>query len=284
MMRSALMALATATVVSLVCAGTVAGAVGPAAVAGGVGPGAFAVQVVPAGGSLVAEPYFTPVVSAGGTSTGQLRITNVSSAELSLRVGAVDGLTGQTSGAVYAAQGAPRRWAALWVTPSVDVLSLAPGASSVVDVLVNVPLGASPGDHLAGLSVENAAPPLPSRGGVTQIIRSVTAVLIDVPGPARFRPSIGWVHLRTPRRAPSSQVIVELGDAGNALGQPTLTVTMKAIGGAARRVTQVLDTILPGDHIAYVLQWPRRLARSRYALTVRLGASVRRFASVRNEP
>src|SRR5438445_6781948 len=66
--------------------------------------------------------YFKPVVRTGGAYSDQVIVTNDGDAPIKLLVSAVDGLTGVTSGAVYANRDQPHLKAARWVQVTVPTL------------------------------------------------------------------------------------------------------------------------------------------------------------------
>lgn len=129
--------------------------------------------------------YFKPVIAPGGSLSDEVLVTSTSDAPIQLLVSAVDGLTGQTSGAVYANRQDPVTKAGRWVTPSTSAVTLAPHARQLIAFTVQVPTTAVPGDHLAGIAFQNANP-TNSGGqfGVTTVVRTVVGVDIRVSGPA----------------------------------------------------------------------------------------------------
>jgi hypothetical protein len=159
----------------------------------------------------------------------------------------------------------------VWVHPSVSTLTVAPHKEAPVAFTVNVPAGASAGDHLAGLAVENADPQT-SGGGfqIKEIIRAVVGIQIRVPGPAVFHPHISGMKLERLAGPNIAAVIVRLGDDGLALGKPKLTVSLSGPAGYHRSITRTLDTLLPGDIIDYPFQWPDSLPKGAYDITASL--------------
>jgi hypothetical protein len=209
--------------------------------------------------------YFKPVLAPGKSATHHIVVTNLDSVALHLLINSVDGLTGQTSGSVYANRQDPVAKAGIWLTPSSSSITIAPHATATVAFAIRVPRDAKPGDHLAGIAFENTA--TNSSGGsfaVKQIIREVVGVLVRVPGPASEGMSIGSLALQSLPGTSFASVIVNLTNTGQLLCKPALTVAMHGPNGSARTVTRTLDTILPGDTIAYPLPWPDTLAAGSY--------------------
>jgi WxL Interacting Protein, peptidoglycan binding domain len=214
--------------------------------------------------------YFVNTVAPGGTVSDQVRVSNGGDATLHLYVSAVDGLTGATSGSVYANRQDPvQRWGA-WLTPAVSRLTLQPRATTLIGVLVRVPDNASPGDHLGGIAVEDAQPTTGTGSfEVTTVVRTVVGVLVKVPGRSAFHLSVSGASLEpfNPQQHLAT-VSIRLTDDGRLLGKPAVTVTLAGPAGYRRTLHRQLDTILPGDSIAYPFPWPDTLQPGDYTLTV----------------
>jgi hypothetical protein len=217
--------------------------------------------------------FFVHSLAPGQSFSDSVIVTNTGMSAVDLHVSAVDGLTGVTSGAVYANRQDPvRRWAA-WVTPQVTELTVAPQSRTPVAFTVKAPSDATPGDHLAGLAFENAHPP--TGGGtiaVTAVTRSVIAVLTQVQGPASFHLHLDQVNFAPLPADQQASVLITLGNDGGVLGKPELQVAVAGPNGYQRTVSRRLDTVLPGDTIAYPLPWPEPLAAGTYHVIVDGGA------------
>jgi hypothetical protein len=213
--------------------------------------------------------YFKPVVSAGGSFTDQVIVANAGDGPLEVFVYPVDGLTGVTSGAVYANRDQRSQKAARWVRTDVATLTVAPHTETPVGFMVRVPAGAPPGDHLAGIAFEGAHP---QRSGeqfsITQVIREVVGVQIQVPGPAQCHLHVDGVELAPLAGVGTGAAVVHLGDDGSKLGKPHLCVTLDGPHRYRRTVDRQLDTLLPGDTIPFPLPWPDTLDRGDYTVSV----------------
>jgi hypothetical protein len=213
--------------------------------------------------------YFKPTIPAGGSFTDQVIVTNSGDASVDLLVSAVDGLTGQTSGAVYANRDQHTVKAARWVTPQVARLVVAPHAETPVGFTVRVPAGAPPGDHLAGIAFQDAHPHgSGARFGVTEVIREVVGVLVRVPGAAQFHLNVDRVDFTHLAGAETGALRIRIGDDGARLGKAGLRVSLAGPGGYRRTVHARLDTILPGDTIRYPLPWPDTLKPGDYTVSI----------------
>jgi hypothetical protein len=236
--------------------------------ASAAGIGGFAVRPAQSDSrNPAARAYFIIPANPGSTRREAVVVTNHGSKPLVLEVDPVDGLTGVTSGVVYANRGVPVRGAGAWVTPDVRSVTAPPGGVSHVHFTVKVPQSAVPGDHLAGLALQ-VAKATKSKGGlsVTMVMRAVVGIELQVPGVAAKRIQISSLALAPLPGTTVPSVVVTLEDVGRKLCQPRLTV---AIRGAhtTRHATQTLGTILPGDKIAYPFRWPGALGYGSYAVS-----------------
>lgn len=214
--------------------------------------------------------YFEPVIRAGASYSGRVIITNSGAAPVELRVYPVDGVTAVTSGAVYKNRQDPLHAAGRWVKPDNSYLTLPAGGHTSVGFSVDIPAGTVPGNHLAGLAFEDAHP-LHSGGrfSITEVIRAVVGISIVVPGPAAPQIQLRHIILRAlpGTRAPAS--LITLVDAGRKLCKPKLAVSLQERGHRVQTVTRQLDTLLPGNVIAFPFEWPTPLSSGTYRASVR---------------
>lgn len=213
--------------------------------------------------------YFKRAVTPGSSFSDTVVVANSGRMPLTLLVYPVDGLTGQTSGSVYANRGVPRRKAGAWVRVAVSRITVDPGAQATVPFVATVPASATPGDRLAGLAVENADVAM-SRGSfrVRQVLREVVGILITVRGPAHPRLQLGKLALQTLPGTSFGTVLVGIGNSGRRLCKPRLVVRL-ASTAQHERIARRLDTILPGDTIAYPLVLRHDLKAATYDVRAR---------------
>ncbi len=249
-----------------------------------VAPGAHAVAA-PADGNATfsvspanpdpADPltraYFRPVVMPGASVDEAVTVADTGDTPVDLLVYPVDGVTGTTSGTVYANRADPRVRAGVWLTSSVSSVSIAPHQRRLVGFRVAVPSTAGPGDHVAGIAFEDAHPTRAAGQSVTEVIREVIGVQLRVPGPGQFHLHIDRAMFAVPPATPAVAVIVRLGNDGNRLGQAHLAIDLRGPDGYRYTLNRQLDTILPDDTIDYPVVWPQRLASGFYTVAVTEG-------------
>jgi hypothetical protein len=217
-------------------------------------------------GDPASRAYFKRTVAAGASFTDDVVVSNGGSTPVTLLVYPVDGLTGQTSGSVYANRGTPRRETGAWLRVGVGRLTVEPGTETTVGFTARVPAGALPGDHLAGIAFEDTnVATSTGRFQVRQVLREVVGVLIRVPGPAQPRLQLGRLSLQTLAGTRLGSVVVGMRNAGRLLCKPWLSVNLTS-SALHEDIARQLDTILPGDTIAYPLVLRHGLGRATYAV------------------
>jgi hypothetical protein len=201
-------------------------------------------------GAASAGGYY--VFDAGGETTlkGRVRIANIGDRTGVARLDAVDAVTGATTGAVYRSRDDQRWDVGAWTTLARSSVRLAPNRSAFVDFTVRVPAGASAGDHLGGIVVEDAVlhsggQSRSGRGRFTIKVRSQTIVAVQVRVHGRRRPSLALTGL-TPGGADGHQaLLLGVRNDGNVLvkGRGRLVVT-DADGDRVQNARFPIDTFV----------------------------------------
>jgi Bacterial protein of unknown function (DUF916) len=257
--------------------GLITGAM-PALASAPANPAGAEISLQPENPSAASPNYFTLAVAPGATVHDAVIVINRSKAPVSLAVSPVDGLTGQTTGSVYGNRQDTVRKAGKWVTPELRALTLPAQSSRTIAFTVTVPATAVPGDHLAGIAVENTVPTESSNGfNIKQILRNVIGVRVIVPGRAAFSPKLTSLGIEQIGATGIASVSVGLGNSGRALAKPSLDVALRGPSGYSSTITRKLDTVLPGDTVTYPFAWPDILVKGSYDVTATLtggGTSV----------
>jgi hypothetical protein len=249
---------------SLAVAIATASAVAAPASAGAAGIGGLSVRPAHVDAANPAtRAYFVRAVPRGRSFNDAVVVSNTSAAALQVYVYPVDGLTGTTSGSVYANRQDQPRSAGSWVRLATRKLRVPARSTVSVPFTVRVPRSTRAGDHLAGIAVENARPiRAAGRFSVTEVTRAVVGALVTVPGTAKPALQLGGLALQSLPGTQLASVVVTLANTGGRLCKPTLAVSL---GG--RTIRRRLDTILPGDRIAFPFPWPDRLGAGTHAAT-----------------
>ena len=106
---------------------------------------------------LLSRSYFRPVLTPGSSITETVTVSNTGDVPVDLYVYPVDGLTGTTSGTVYANRADPRQKAGTWLTATVSSLTVPADHVQEVPCRIDVPATAAPGDHVAGIACDSGA-------------------------------------------------------------------------------------------------------------------------------
>jgi Bacterial protein of unknown function (DUF916) len=230
--------------------------------------GGFSARALGADGEVTPKTYFELEMEPGESFDGRILVTNAAGGFTRLRVDSVDGLTGQTSGTVYANRTDPREETSRWIRPAKEALRLDGRSSRSLAFHVHVPDDATPGDHVGAVAFQRILNPKKDGGfSVRQVLRVAVAVQIKVAGPAEARLELGAISLKALGGTQIPAVNVELKNTGALLCRPSLTVTLASDGEKRGTVNRQLDTILAGDTIDYPLPWPKPLQAGTYDVT-----------------
>jgi archaeosine-15-forming tRNA-guanine transglycosylase len=234
-------------------------------------PGGFGVRPVIPKGKELPPSYFVIDAGPGSIAQRSVVIVNGTKKTKTLIVDGVDGLTGQTTGVVYANRDQRHLEASRWVRPAKRVVHVKPGTTKRMRFTVRVPQNVRPGDHVAGLAFEDRhVSKTKSRFSVKQVIRVVVGVQIHVSGGTPGQASVGGMSLQAQPGTKVATTIVQLTNDGDKLCKPTLAVTLAPKDGAPRTVEKKLDTILPKDTIDYPMQFDGRVDSGTYAATAKV--------------
>lgn len=212
--------------------------------------------------------YFIHSVQAGSTFTDQVVLVNNGPTPLDLLAYPVDGLTGVTSGVVYANHSDPRRGAGSWIQLETSAVHILPYARVLVGFKADVPANAKPGDHLAGLAFEAAHPPKTGgRFSITEVFRTVIGVEMIATGRAHPQLALSAAKLRALPGTNYPAVVVTMRNSGLKLCKPRLSVWL---AGSTRGqwVSRQLDTVLPQSRIPFPFPWPHALKPGLYRTSV----------------
>ena len=147
-------------------------------------------------------------------------------------------------------------------------ITMRPHSVRLVPFTVHVPATTPPGDHLAGLAVEDATPShIPGRFSILEIFRVVIGIEIRVPGATGREIQLTGLGLHALPGTHNATIVVHMRNAGGLMCKPVLSVGLHGRTGTSI-VTRSLDTVLPGDSIAYPFIWPAAIAAGDYTASV----------------
>jgi hypothetical protein len=218
--------------------------------------------------------YFIREVRPGQSFTDGVVVRDTGSQALTLLVYAADGLTGQTTGVVYANRGpSANEGAAAWLHADVSRITLQPGQQRTVSFSVHVPVGTAPGDHLAGVAFQDAqASTSGQQFRIREVIREVVGVLIRVPGAANPELHVGPLRLEQLPGTDLGAIAIRIANSGRLYCKPLLAVSLQS-GGSSERIVRPLDTVLPQTAVTYPLILTHGLAPGAYLASARLSCA-----------
>jgi hypothetical protein len=186
-----------------------------------------------------------------------VRVVNSGDRPGTVRLYAVDAVTGATSGAVYRGEHARRQDVGAWTSLSAGRLRLAAGASRIVRLTIRVPRGVRPGQHLGAVVAENQVvrhgrPVRRGHGALKVDVRLLTvdAVQIDVAGPRTSHLSLtgaasGGSHGR-------QTVLLGIRNDGTELAKARGSFILSdSAGHVLMRKPLRLDTLVPATSIDF---------------------------------
>lgn len=192
--------------------------------------------------------FFDLRLEPGQTRQLRVEVADHGSSELLARTYAADGYSIINGGFAADLFGEQASGTTLWLDYEMEVLTLGSGQGLVIDFSLSVPEATPPGEYITALVAENVEPYSGGdQGGVVieQVIRTVVAVAIDVPGPRRPALEIGEVGHK--EAAGMSFVSVEVGNEGNEHLKPNGEFFLQDVSGTKLASSEVaMDSVYAG--------------------------------------
>jgi hypothetical protein len=256
---------------AVVCALVVAGVV-PAFAAS---EGNDTLKAAPAPGSPLdpAGSFYLLRARPGDTFRQSVVITNPNDHQVTARVEGVDGYTAESTGASYSPPGTAPTRDGRWIVVTTPEVALQSGETRTVEFTVHVPVDATPGQHLAGLSmsVPVATPPTSTGQGSGAAFsinlrgQRVIAVEVDVEGDAAPKLDVRGVKPEAGGEGVLLRVNIE--NSGNAFAR----------GKGVLRVPDTkfqhsfdIDTFVPNTEIHYPVLWTKEVVPGSHRVSVQL--------------
>jgi hypothetical protein len=194
--------------------------------------------VIPMPASGTALSYFKLSVGHGHAArAGTIGLRNPSAKPLRVVLDPVEGQTINTLGSTYAPPGSRANGPARWLRIGRSAVTLAPGQTIAVPISVAVPGTASPGDYLAGVSVEALDQRAASvkRHGVSIASVERYAIGVETSLPGTRHPAIQFTGAALQRQPAGLTFLLGARNSGN--------VILQGVHGAVR-VTRAGRTVL----------------------------------------
>ncbi|HEX3910555.1 MAG TPA: hypothetical protein VHW67_07645 [Solirubrobacteraceae bacterium] len=208
---------------------------------------------------------------------GTIELLNPTARTLRVALAPVDGVTLDTLGSSYSPGGTHRHGSTRWLALERRAVALGPRAHVAVGVVVRVPRGATSGDHLSGISVEQLGQRQASRStgkGAATVSAVRYAIGVEVTLPGARHPLVRFTGAGIRREPAGLSFELKLRNTGNVILQRahgSVRVTRDGRTVLSRPIPA--GTFLAGTSIAYPVpafgQRPREGTRYRVRATLR---------------
>jgi hypothetical protein len=241
--------------------------------------------VMPTPASGPALSYFRVSTQRGHAATaGTIGLRNPSDRPLRVVLDPVEGQTIDTLGSTYAPPGSRASGSARWLRIGRRAVTLAPGQTIAVPISVAVPGMASPGDYLAGVSVEALHQQAASvrRHGVSIASVERYAIGVETSLPGARHPAIRFTGAALQRQPAGLTFLLMARNAGNAILQG-VRGSVRITRGGHTVLSRPLGpgTFVTGTRIAYPVpafgQTPPQGTRYRIVAELRYTGGVARL-------
>lgn len=211
-------------------------------------------------GSTLSGGFIQLPASPGATVTAKFIASNTTSRPVNVTFYGADGATTRATGAVFGSSNATD--AGTWITPSRASATLQSGTELPITVSVRVPGGASVGDHVGAVIMEQQENA--STATVKQVVRYAIPLLIDIAGGPGPQIELGSARLTHIPGTDIAAVMLPMRNTGSRLCRPVVVARVAGDNGAPVTVERQLDEILPGDKISYPLRMDGAMSPGNY--------------------
>jgi len=170
---------------------------------------------------------------------------NTGAYPVTLRDYLANGVQSPPGGVGYSLWGTRLTGAGAWIHLDARSVTLAPGKSRLVGATITVPKGAAPGQHVAGLALENTQT-FGNPTGAIQIrtaYRQVIPIAVDVPGLHHSALAVGGVGLML--QGGGSEAVLTVRNSGNTLLRGKGSLEIIAGQASSGQLPFSFDTMLP---------------------------------------
>lgn len=219
--------------------------------------------------------YFTLSLKAGQTKTVRIIIKNTGTRVLRISDYPADATQIAAGGIDFGTQHKQLTAVGTRITVRPKDLTLAPGEARRVSATITMPPGATPGDYVGGVAMENKA--VQGQGAGSHVLidvhyRQVIAIMDSVPGMRSTAAKIVGVALN-PEPA-GTQAVVSVRNTGNVLLKGNGAIALLGSKGAMQRYPFAVGTILPSAVAQIPLYLPNLLLRpGTYGMRVQLSSA-----------
>jgi hypothetical protein len=214
--------------------------------------------------------YITVEAEAGTTHTIGVVLGNADDEPLTLRTYDADAFTLVNGGFGAYDEDVPQSGTATWIDYAAETLTLESTQGVERELTVTIPADTPPGQYIAGIVLETAAPiAIEGSAMFDQIVRKSMAVFIIVPGETTPGFELGAPEIQT--SVAGERLVVPVENTGNVLVKPAGELSLIDDSGAEVFTQQIaMGSVYAGMETTLELPLPRALPEGDYDVSLRL--------------
>jgi hypothetical protein len=214
--------------------------------------------------------YFTLEAEAGTTNQLVVLLANADDEPLSLRTFANDALPVVNGGFAVASEANVPTGPATWLDYPAETFDFEPGQGVERTFTVTIPEDTSPGQYIAGITLETAEPlAVEGTDVLTQIIQKSIAVFIIVPGPEMPAFSVIEATSVADPGVPRFEFLIQ--NTGNVLVRPTGELTLTDENGQTVYVAPIaMGSVYAGTTVLLSVAVAPSVTEGDYEMSVEL--------------
>ena len=219
----------------------------------------FGIRPAVPGTDPTTSNYFVLKAQGGETVKDAIVVANPGTVPVRVLLYPVDATSGQSGGAIYMTNSEPPKSVGAWIKLEATTIDVPPQKQTTVHFTIEVPAGASIGQHLGGIAAQLDRPGVAgtqggTNFGITTVTRAVTAVLLNV-GDVALVPSLRITGAQVADVEGLPTLTLSIQNDGPTLVKSHGDVTMMdAAGKVVLTSPLALDTLVPQTTIAYPVQ------------------------------
>jgi WxL interacting protein linking bacterial and host surfaces len=206
---------------------------------------------------MIGKGYFQLTMAGGQQQSVRLMVTNTNTQPMTVRAYPVDGVPTAGGGVDFNTFEKPVVGAGTWVSVDSPTLELAPGETRRLTATVAVAPDATPGDHVAGIAVEDMRISQSGTGSPLVInvhYRRALAVVVTVPGERTAALEVDSVAFA--RDVRGVRAVVQVRNTGNILLKAKGTVEVSGDQAMGKAQAFSVETLIPSTGTGVLVPMP----------------------------
>jgi WxL interacting protein linking bacterial and host surfaces len=206
---------------------------------------------------MIDRGYFQLDLAGGQKTSVRVVVKNNNSEPMTIRAYPVDGVPTTGGGIDFNTFDKPAVGAGTWLSVDSPNVELAPGETRRLTATVTAAPGATPGDHVAGIAVEDTRISQSGTGSPLVInvhYRRAIAVIVAVPGERTAALEVDSVALM--RDVRGSRAVVQVRNTGNSLLKAKGTLEIGGDQAGVKPQAFSVDTLIPSTGVGVLVPMP----------------------------